>query len=63
LPYARHASKLDRRPDWMGSQEAPDGGAGPALGDDEQEGPLTGAGPVDGGATPPWMWPLLSLPS
>jgi hypothetical protein len=57
------ASRLDRLPDWIGSQEAPDGSAGPAQKDDGQEGLPTGAGPVDGGATPPWMWPLLSLPS
>jgi hypothetical protein len=57
------ASRLDQLRDWVGSQEAPDGGAGPAPGDDGQEHPPTGDGPVDGGATPPWMWPLLPLPS
>jgi hypothetical protein len=65
------ASRLDRLTSWVGSQEAPDGGAGPATMDDGQGGPHTGAGPVDGGtavcgqddATPPWLWPLLSLPS
>jgi hypothetical protein len=48
------ASRLDRLTDAVGSQEAADGGAGPAPRDD---------GADDGGATPPWMWPLLSLPS
>jgi hypothetical protein len=65
------ASKLDGLTDWIGSQEAPDGSAGPAPRDAGQEGPPTGAGPVDGGAAvgdqdgvpPPWRWPLLSLPS
>jgi hypothetical protein len=57
------ASTLDRLRGWVGSQEAPDGGAGPAPGDDGQEGPLTGDGPDDGGVAPPWLWPLLSLPS
>ena len=56
------ASRLDRLTDWIGSQEAPDGGAGTAPRDDGQEGPPTGGGPDNGGATPPWMWPLLSLP-
>jgi Na+/H+-translocating membrane pyrophosphatase len=46
-----------------GSQEAPDGGAGPAPQDAGQEGPRTGDDPADDGATPPWLWPLLSLPS
>jgi hypothetical protein len=63
------ASRLDGLTDWGGSQEAPDGCAGPAPLDDGQEGPPTGAGPDDGGAVggqedaPPWLWPLLSLPS
>jgi hypothetical protein len=65
------ASRLDGLTDWGGSQEAPDGGAGPATKDEGQGGPHTGAGPNDGGAavggqdgaTPPWLWPLLSLPS
>jgi hypothetical protein len=56
-------SRLDRLTSWVGSQEAPDSAAGPATQDAGQEGPPTGAGPDDGGATPPWMWPLLSLPS
>jgi hypothetical protein len=57
------ASRLDRLTDWAGSQEAPDGSTGPAPGDDGQEGPPTGDGPDDDGAPPPWLWPLLSLPS
>jgi hypothetical protein len=57
------ASRLDRLPDWIGSQEAQGGSAGPAPRDDGKQVPPTGAGRVDGGATPPWMWPLLSLPS
>jgi hypothetical protein len=65
------ASRLDQLRDWVGRQEAPDVGAGPATKDDGQDGPHTGAGPVDGGAAacgqhgvpPPWLWPLLSLPS
>ena len=48
-------------------QEAQDGCAGDVTRDDGQEGPHTGAGPVDGGAavcgqdgaTPPWLLPLL----
>jgi hypothetical protein len=50
-------------PDWMGSQEAQDGCPGPAPRDEGREGPHTGGGPDDAGATPPWLWPLLSLPS
>jgi hypothetical protein len=65
------ASRLDRLPDWVGSEEAQGGSPGDATKDDGQDGPHTGAGPVDGGAavggqdseTPPWLWPLLSLPS
>jgi hypothetical protein len=52
-------------------EEAQNGCAGHARKDDGQDGPHTGAGPVDGGAAaygqdgvpPPWLWPLLSLPS
>jgi hypothetical protein len=56
--------------DWIGRQEAQDDFAGHATRDDRQDGPLTGDGPVAGGAAvggqdgaPPWLWPLLSLPS
>jgi hypothetical protein len=64
------ASRLDGLTDWGGSEEAPDSAAGPATQDAGQQGPPTGAGPVDGGATvrgqdgtPPWLsWPVLTLP-
>jgi hypothetical protein len=49
--------------DGVGNQEVQDGCAGEVTWDDRQDGPHTGYGPVDGGATPLWMWPLLSLPS
>jgi hypothetical protein len=52
----------DNGGDGIGRQEALDGCAGEVTQDDGQEGPHAGDGPDDGGATPPWMWPLLSLP-
>jgi hypothetical protein len=63
LPYTRHASRLDGLIDWMGSQEVQDDCAGHGTKDDRQDGPCAGDDPADDGATPPWRWPLLSLPS